>query len=477
MLGWVGRFDTKTLHHLDAGDIRGRRPVLLYGDSFAQTTEHALSFEELLNHDAEFADRYFLLNYGVGGYGLDQIYLTFNHSVQQYDDPFVIISLLTFDLDRTVLSVRIGQKPRFVLENDRLKLTGTPIASDPESFFRANPPQINLFSVAWCSQFFHRHLVRYLPQEIQNARWRSRLRMDEKRKVSERLILRSVEQLRALNLDFVFLIFHPDLPGVSKLTDPPDWRESFLRPLLDQHDIPYIWSRDIFSYDSRETQKPPQDYIGRDGHPTSYFNGLIAAEIKRTVMQAARPSVGAMGPLTLAAGTNEPDLRQDTAAAPIPPARDHASQANSKEAQDNISVDFAPSTKHQAPDETLTRRKMVVADPQTPDVVQLHTTAILPATDQATDADVAPVIRVEVRFQSADAGEVLFVWGLEKWSLVPDKRPPGTYVDRGTVLNTPMTRKGDTFSVEFEAPAYARVDFGFLITETASGQPVAHLEG
>jgi hypothetical protein len=105
------------------------------------------------------------------------------------------------------------------------------------------------------------------------------------------------------------------------------------------------------------------------------------------------------------------------------------------------------------------------------EVVAIHTRAVRGESIAGQPGN-SVVIDVSVRFQSADADEVLFVWGLENWSVLPAKRPPGTSVVSDTVMHTPMTRAGDAFVVQLQTPDPARLDFGFLITRTRSGEAV-----
>ena len=88
-----------------ASYINNRRSVLLYGDSFTGCYSKGDCFEHILNGDEIFSKNNMLLNYGVGGYGVDQIYSRFKNSVDKYNNPFVVMSLMTLDLDRSILTV------------------------------------------------------------------------------------------------------------------------------------------------------------------------------------------------------------------------------------------------------------------------------------------------------------------------------------------------------------------------------------
>ena len=74
-LGWVGTFSATNYQHHNISQQKERRPVLLLGDSFANGMGSTQTIEASLNENPDFAGSYYLLNYAVDGYGLDQIYL------------------------------------------------------------------------------------------------------------------------------------------------------------------------------------------------------------------------------------------------------------------------------------------------------------------------------------------------------------------------------------------------------------------
>lgn len=281
LLGWVGDFSGENFLHHKAGEVGNRRAVLLYGDSFAECRGQVLCFQDILNKDEEFAQEHYLLNYGVSGYGVDQIALLVQNSVHLYEHPYAVVSLMTLDLDRSVLSVRLGQKPYFEIENEVLQLKGVPINPNPNEYFTDNPPQVK-------SYVYRRILYGYMPQNFIAWVNREESRITYKKKLNSKIILKIVKEMRDRDLDFVFLVFHPHWPGVSTLDGESDWRDPFLRELLEQHDIPYIWAKDIFRTDiqSRDDFTIDEYIVRSNGHPTTYFNELVAAEIKRYVMES-----------------------------------------------------------------------------------------------------------------------------------------------------------------------------------------------
>lgn len=279
-LGWIGEFSRDNYIHNQIEHIGDRRPVLLYGDSFARCVSDVLCFQNILNSDQEFSKEHYLLNYGVGNYGVDQIFLLFQKSVHHYDDPFVVISLMTHDLDRSILSVRGGQKPYFLIEDSKLELRGIPINPNPDIFFTTNPPQIKSYLYR---RIIHSNL---LPKQISSFLKRDNDYISKKMQVNEKIILEIVKELRTNNIDYVFLIFHPLFPGVNTLDDKTDWRDSFLKQVLHENNIPYIWSKDVLKQDSMDGKYSKDDYIiPENGHPTAHYNRLIAEEIKRYTIE------------------------------------------------------------------------------------------------------------------------------------------------------------------------------------------------
>jgi hypothetical protein len=276
LLGWRNAYIGADFSHHDEGKIAGRRPVLLYGDSFAQGYQGVEPFQKILNGDEAFADHHYLLNYGVGGYGLDQIYLMFRHSVDRFDDPFVVFSVMTFDLDRSVLSIRIGQKPYFEVVSGELALRGVPIDSDPEHYFSTHPPRPGS----------------YIWQRLGRLLWRAgpdgtaRLRA-HKKEVNGAILDAAIGELEARRLDYVILVFHAS----KAFRNGPDWRSTWLRSKLDDHGARYLWSYDILRHEAGD--RPVDDLFDpRNVHPTTLANRIIARAIADEAERARRTSDG-----------------------------------------------------------------------------------------------------------------------------------------------------------------------------------------
>jgi len=269
LLGWVGDFDRKTLAHNKTEQIKKRRPVLLYGDSFAQCV-NAECFQDQLNNDSTFSKDHYFLNYGVGGFGIGQIHTLFAETVDKFEKPFVVFSLMTRDLERTPLTNRIGQKLFYTEEKGELKLNGLPIESNPNEFFEKNPPEIKSY------------LSRLVKSKLFNSQHAGTEDIcsykDQIRNVNALIIQQTIKELKEKDIDFLFLVFNPLYKGKG------DWRQVWLRDLLEKEQVPYLFTLDILERDG---------YFGGDytyyeqpdnGHPTSYQNELISNDLKRFII-------------------------------------------------------------------------------------------------------------------------------------------------------------------------------------------------
>lgn len=102
--------------------------VLVLGDSFtfgidANDREDWPGILQLLD------ERLNVINLGVGGYGIDQMYITLKETIKLYKPHLVVAAYIDDNLKRSLLSFRHYKKPRFVIRNNKIELTNTPIGS------------------------------------------------------------------------------------------------------------------------------------------------------------------------------------------------------------------------------------------------------------------------------------------------------------------------------------------------------------
>jgi hypothetical protein len=279
LLGWTGDFSRDSYLHKDFGRVGHRRPVLLYGDSFAGCITLAGKqregcFEAILNSDKVFAREHFLLNYGVGAYGVDQIYLLFKNSIHYYRNPFVIVSLMTWDLDRSIMTNRTGVKPFFDVINGELVLHGPPVDPDHARIAVESPPQIISYLYRlWLYQDGRPWRFRQYLRDVEGTRKKVVM-------VNKQILQSIVNELKERQIDYIFLIFHP-LSSFGR----DDWRDRFLVQWMTDNKIPYMSTREIIGNDARQWNRPISEYyIPGDGHQNAYQNLAIAHEMKRVIL-------------------------------------------------------------------------------------------------------------------------------------------------------------------------------------------------
>ncbi len=284
LLGWIGDFGRGTLMHNKIEGTQNKRPVLLYGDSYAQCVTGVECFQDILNRDTAFVKNHFLLNYGVGGYGVDQIQLLFKNTAHHYKNPFVIFSVMVSDLDRTIMPFRTGQKPYYKIENDSLILQGVPIDSNPANYIQNNPP--NIKSYLW-RKFLYSD-VNFLPSGLDSSLKHIERTKAEKLWVNGVILKSVIDELRNNNIDFMFVVFHYIEPGNNEFSvdNDEDWRDKFLKDFLESNKVQYVWSKELIRKDGAYNKTNIDKYmILENGHPTSYFNGLIADRMKDAVLE------------------------------------------------------------------------------------------------------------------------------------------------------------------------------------------------
>ncbi len=270
-LGWIGNFNGESLVHWDESKVEHRRPILLYGNSFTQCVLNTPCFQDILNADTVFTKDNYLLNYGVGGYGVGQMTLLMDSTIHRFENPYVFLAIMPMDLDRTILSFRIGQKPQFDIENGELVIKGLPIDPDPENWIKDNPPEITSY------------IARRLKMKGYEAREENPPGLDEfKQKIMDvntKVISQEVEKLKRSNTPFAVIIFN------TLNFDKRNWRNEYLYRLMNKLDAPYIITEDLANADELVTAEMMDKYIiPGDGHPNEAYNRLVSAEIKKYVL-------------------------------------------------------------------------------------------------------------------------------------------------------------------------------------------------
>ncbi|RIL07894.1 MAG: hypothetical protein DCC71_01445 [Proteobacteria bacterium] len=238
--------------------------ILFYGDSFVRgmtpmPERIPQRLEARLGGPAVY-------NYGIGGYGLDQIYLRFRASHASFERPFVLFGVMTDDIDRCVLRVRSGPKPYFELDGDALVLRGTPVDPDPRAWLERNPPSIASYFGALVTRKLR--LLRAAGRPSESAYGQER-----KRRLADRLLEAVVREARDRDLPLLFVFFYPryELDFVG-------WRERFLREAAARLAVETLDTKQVLLAEASRRGVPAHSFY-EGGHPNALGNDLVAAAL------------------------------------------------------------------------------------------------------------------------------------------------------------------------------------------------------
>jgi hypothetical protein len=278
--GWTGDYVRPgTYEHALASEVRGRRPVLLYGDSFAAcATEPEQCFQGILER-SDLADRYCLVNYGVGGYGLDQVCLLLRKTLAAWKDqhPIVVISfLLDNDFDRDVLTFRCWPKPRFELDGDRLVSTA-PVDPDPERYLAEHPVAIRSYLLRYLT-----YRSGMLPARCQWYLRRGSLRNEEKVALGRRILAEIHAELESRGIEHFFLGFHGQ-GGVAG-AEGVRWAEELAEGAAKDLGVPLVTTRPYLLAAARGSVEQANRYFGGSPRLIGHYNpmgNLVAFEALR----------------------------------------------------------------------------------------------------------------------------------------------------------------------------------------------------
>lgn len=271
LLGWAPRVTARNPLGIIAEppyavDFAGEC-LLFFGDSFVAGRGPP---EERLPQRLEPLLGLRVYNYGVAGYGVDQIFLRFRETHPRFARPAIGIGILTTDLDRSILSIRTGQKPWFELRDGALELRGLPIDPDPERFLASHPPRLRSYFAALLLRQLRLAAARGNGGELPYRR-------EEKQELNRRLLEAVVEEAARRDLPLFFVLFYE----VGELRT-SGWRETFLRAELERLRVPYLDTKELFLRIAGERSWPIADfYRTTDAHPSALGNLVIAEALVR----------------------------------------------------------------------------------------------------------------------------------------------------------------------------------------------------
>jgi hypothetical protein len=272
-IGWLkSDIEPGTFRHVDEERLGERRPVLLYGTSFARCKwPQEPCFEDLLEA-SELAPGFALLNYAVQGHGLDQTLLLLRRSLPRHveRDPIVVVAFVVeADPDRNTLSFFSRPKPRFVPSEGAFALV-CPDELGAQAFLARHPPAI--------ASYFWRYLVNAASGSAPETRqrWEGEAERRSERDAVTEYLLAELER-ECSGLEHFLLLFHMKRALLAETSA----EERELRSRLERLGLPWLDVRPAATRALSERGCTlDQLYDPWDGHPTAlgtevFFESLV----------------------------------------------------------------------------------------------------------------------------------------------------------------------------------------------------------
>lgn len=274
-VGWLqAEIDPETYRHAAEEKIAGRRPVLLYGSSFAGCVGHEGGCFEQLLESSELGRRFCLLNYAVSGHGVDQSLLLLGKSRDLYAalEPVVVLAfVLESDMDRATLSFFTRPKPRFRPQGGTFVLE-PPGELDILTYLERHPPSIR--------SYFWRYLqngVGAIPLETRR-RWEGEPARREVLPALSGFLLREfTRECSERGLEHFVLLFHTKWA----LGSPSLQGERDAHALMEQLGLPWVDSRADVERRLAERSCTLEELYGTTSHPSALGTAVLFEALSR----------------------------------------------------------------------------------------------------------------------------------------------------------------------------------------------------
>jgi hypothetical protein len=258
----------------DAKGIRGKdeykygRPqntmrILVLGDSFTFGEEVSdnqtfpACLQQMLPHSE-------VINFGVHGYGQDQMLIYLQEEGVKYAPEIVILGFVYGDMRRNLTYFRDYAKPKFELTEKGLKLTHVPVP----------PPESFLDGEVYRSKFSDLLTILYYRLMLHSGKERER--MEEITTAIFDEIIKTVKDIGAIPV-FAYLPYNEELENTDeKITD----RERFLFNYCKSRDIYCLSVRPYFAANIRRG-----GFFKKSGHWDTKGNLIAAEGIKDYLLQ------------------------------------------------------------------------------------------------------------------------------------------------------------------------------------------------
>lgn len=255
--------------HFARESLNGRRPVLMYGDSFAMCMTDSEQCWEGLMEQSDLSQQHKLVNYGMRGYGLDQINILIRKSLPLWKDldPIVIVGIyLEDDLDRAWLKFRGWPKPYFRLEDQQLKLQTGKLEYFDENWLANYEPDITSYLARFA--MFHPAFPSGLRDRLLG---KENLKTDIQN-LSIAILDSMSSYLKQQGVPHFFVLFHGE-KEIGELK-PKTWHEPACVDSFTRLRTEWVSSRRAIQQDMLATGRTPNEYFGHQGNLVGHYSPL-----------------------------------------------------------------------------------------------------------------------------------------------------------------------------------------------------------
>jgi hypothetical protein len=267
--GWRNcTIEAGTYAHADEAGLGGRTPVLLYGDSFAEGGQTGPETFQGLLQASDLQQRFALLNYGVGGYGADQILLLAQASLPRFQsrEPVAILALLVDDdLERASLGFRGGPKPQLRVVHGELA-EPEPVEPNLQLYLAQHPIGITSYCAALLC-----NARGLLPLRLQAWLRGDAARLADRQQLAEAIVRAACRELRARAQRSALLLMRGQ--DCVRFPEAFGWQEALLRRVAAEEGLPVLDSRAVLLEAIAGRLERLHEYYVESGPRVGHWNG------------------------------------------------------------------------------------------------------------------------------------------------------------------------------------------------------------
>ncbi len=241
----------------------GKERILVLGDSFTFGTD--VSDDETYSHYLQSSlSNAEVLNFGVQGYGQDQILLYLQKEGVKYHPDIVVLGFMFMDTYRNLWNFFAFAKPKFEMTPGGLKLTDVPVPT-PEQVLAREPYR----SKAWDMAFILREKIRWSLGENEK----------EAMQLTRPILGQIVSTTRAIGAIPVF-VYMPAYEEVDDLSQSMSAHEQYLNAFCKEQGISCMFLRPRFRREALDGVKLESRF-----HWTPEMHRMAADEIENFLLQ------------------------------------------------------------------------------------------------------------------------------------------------------------------------------------------------